>query len=182
MSLIRVTRGVPKYNIQIGPIESAMGTNPTAILSVTDYFAWSVMQFPHFMWVPINEIGKPWGYMPFYAVKKILDFWCLDLTLPLVYVGCSAGKHRSPLMVFCWLLSQEGATPESVQKEFFGTFKKPVIEAYQSDLKNGYIPDDLPTFYRNMRQSPGATTYQSLLQQMLKYERVHYASSGDLLK
>jgi len=121
MSLIRVSRGIPKYNIQIGPQKDALKYNPTAILSVTDDFGWSLMQHPMFKWLPINEISKSWGYLPFYATKKILDFWCLEMRYPVVYLCCSAGKHRSPMMAFCWLLSQPGATPESVEQEFLAT-------------------------------------------------------------
>jgi hypothetical protein len=176
VALIRVSRGIPKYNIQIGPITEALKYNPSAILSVTDQFEWSLMQFPHFMWAPINEIGKSWGYMPFFAAKKILDFWCLELGLPYIYLCCSAGKHRSPLTAFCWLLSQPTATPESVSAEFFGKFDQSPLDMYQSDIKNGYIPNDLPEFYKLMNQYPG-WSYRAILQGMLKYENITFTDS-----
>ena len=182
MSLIRISRGVPKFNIQIGPIDDAMDHNPAAILSVTDYFCWKNMQHPKFMWVPINEIATSWGYSPFYSVKKILDFWCIELPkfsseLPLVYVGCSAGKHRSPLSVFCWLLSLD-PNPENVAKEFFGKFKEAPLDMYKNDVAKGYIPDDLPAFYKAMESG---LHYQNVLKQMLKYEKITYTRNGWIL-
>lgn len=185
MALIRITRGVPKFNIQIGPIQQALAFNPDAILSVTDFFSWENMQHPKFMWVPINEIGKPWGYMPFFAAKKILDFWCIEMAKfsdrpPLVYVGCSAGKHRSPLAVFCWLLSQEGQTPESVADEFFGKFDDQPLNLFKNDLEKGYLPENLKEFYRLMREHSGAD-YRSILLQMARYERVSYVTHNLVL-
>jgi hypothetical protein len=124
MSLIRVTRGIPKFNIQIGPQKDALHYNPTAILSVTDDFDYSLMQHTQHKWIPINEISKSWGYLPFYATKKVLDFWCIDMGYPLVYLCCSAGKHRSPMIGFCWLMSQNpNRQPEDIASEFFGGFK-----------------------------------------------------------
>jgi hypothetical protein len=172
MSLIRVNRGVPKYNIQIGPIQDALNYNPTMILSVTDYFEFKVAQAPHFHWIPINEIAEPWGYSPFFAVKRLLDFWVNDLHAPLIFVGCSAGKHRSPLSVFCWLLSI-GYTPETAAAEFFGYFKEKPLDMYNNDSRTGYLPPDLPALYKLMNENP-SWSYMGTLQGMLKYERIVY--------
>ena len=186
MSLIRVSRGIPKFNIQIGPQKDALKYNPTAILSVTDDFDWSLVQHPMFKWLPINEISKSWGYLPFYATKKILDFWCLDMGYPLVYLCCSAGKHRSPMVAFCWLLSQPGATPESVAEEFFGDFPTEdgsgggILYTYRKDISKGYIPADLPEFYEVMRQDPGGS-YRKITQGMLKYERITYSENRSVI-
>lgn len=183
MPLIRVTRGVPKFNIQIGPISQAINHNPTAILSVTDYYETNCAQFPQYSWIPINEVAKSWGYMPFYASKRILDFRCLDLQEPLMFVGCSAGKHRSPMTVFCWLMSLPsesfggpptqfgGASPETVAKEFFGKFDDDLLAKYYQDVKLGYIPDRLPEFYQLMRQFPSAS-YRDIMINMLLDERI----------
>jgi hypothetical protein len=73
MSLIRVTRGIPRFNIQIGPIQDAIKHNPTAILSVTDHLEMNCVHLPNYMWVPINEIGKTWGYMPFFGSQSSVD-------------------------------------------------------------------------------------------------------------
>jgi hypothetical protein len=180
MSIIRVTRGIPRYNIQIGPITKAVGHNPSAILSVTDSYTPEVMQTPHFHWVPINEIGKSWGYQPFYTTKRILDFWCLDLKLPFVSVCCSAGVHRSPMIAFGWLLSQEGATPESVAKEFYGSFDDPLAR-YHKDIERGYIPPNLPEFYKAMRENPG-WSYMGILQSLLMYERISYITDREAIR
>jgi hypothetical protein len=179
MSLIRVSRGVPKFNIQIGPQKDALNYNPSAILSVTDDFEWKLMQHPMFKWLPINEIAKSWGYMPFFATKKVLDFWCLDMGYPLVYLCCTAGKHRSPMVAFCWLLSFPGATPESVNQEFFGSFTEDGLDLlgrYKKDIEKGYIPDDLPELYKAMREDPGGS-FRKIMQGMLKYERITYTDS-----
>lgn len=184
MSLIRVSRGIPKYNIQIGPQKDALKYNPTAILSVTDDFDWSLMQHPMFKWLPINEISKSWGYLPFYATKKILDFWCLDMSYPLVYLCCSAGKHRSPMIGFCWLMSNNpGVTHEEIAKEFFGDFKRDnetIDKMYLSDVKHGYIPADLPGLYRDMRQDPGGS-YRKITQGMLLYESITYSKNSSVI-
>ena len=145
MSLIRISRGIPKFNIQIGPQKDAPKYNPTAILSVTDDFDWSLMQYPLFKWLPINEISKSWGYLPFYATKKILDFWCLEMRYPLVYLCCSAGKHRSPMIGFCWLLSHLSQTNyqlEDIANGFFGDFKsdnRTIDQTYRNDIEKGYL-------------------------------------------
>jgi hypothetical protein len=183
MSLIRVSRGIPKFNIQIGPQRDALKYNATAILSVTDDFEWALMQVPLFKWIPINEISKSWGYLPFYATKKVLDFWCLDMGYPLVYLCCSAGKHRSPMIGFCWLLSQPGATPESVNEEFFGSFiedGKDLLATYKNDIAKGYIPSDLPELYKAMREDPGGS-YRKITQGLLKYERITYSENKSLI-
>ena len=176
MSLVRVTRGIPKYNIQIGPMDQAIGHNPSAILSVTDYFDPSLVQLPNFHWVPINEIGKSWGYRPFFQSKKLLDFFCLDLRLPLVYLCCSAGIHRSPMTAFCWLLSFDGATPESVAEEFYGKYQELLLETYYRDVKKGYIPPDLLTMYKIMKENP-SWSYQGVLRAFEKYERITYPNT-----
>ena len=185
--MIRISRGIPKFNIQIGPQKDALKYNPTAILSVTDDYDWSLMQHSIFQWLPINEISKSWGYLPFYATKKILDFWCLEMQYPLVYLCCSAGKHRSPMIGFCWLLSQNrDATPEEIAKEFFGDFKTEgmyamsVDQTYLNDVKKGYIPENLPKFYKAMRENPGAS-YRTLTQGMLLYERITYSESKSVI-
>jgi hypothetical protein len=181
MSLIRVSRGIPKYNIQIGPFIDALKHNPSAIISVSDYFEPSLVQFPQFQWVPINEGGKSWGYKPFFTVIKLLDFLCLELNLPLVYLCCSAGKHRSPLAGFCWLLSQPGATIESAATEFYGHFKESPQSMYDNDVRLGYLPDRLPEFFKNMRQFPNAN-YHDVLQSMNLYEQVRYVSGGPVVR
>ena len=188
MSLIRVTRGVPKFNIQIGPVSQALNHNPTAILSVTDYYETICAQAPGFHWIPINEVAKSWGYQPFYAAKCILDFHCLDLKVPLMFVGCSAGKHRSPMTAFCWLMSLPsgsfggppeefgGASPETVAKEFYGKFDDDLLKKYHDDVKLGYIPDRLPEFYQLMRQMPTAP-FRDIMMNMCLTERISYPES-----
>ena len=180
MAIIQITRGIPRFNIQIGPIGDAIKyPHAQAIISVTDYFDPALTNHPHFYWIPINEIGQSWGYLSFFMAKKILDHYCLNQVAPLVYLCCSAGAHRSPLTAFCWLLSL-GHTPETAHGHFFGQFNRSPLEMYQEDIRNGSIERDLPAFYQQMNQQP-TLSYEALLQQMLKYERISYNSSGGLL-
>jgi hypothetical protein len=190
MKVIRITRGVPRFNIQIGPVSQALNHNPTCILSVTDYYETAIAQFPNYHWIPVNEVSQSWGYLPFYAAKRILDFHCLDLGEPLMFVGCTAGKHRSPMMAFCWLMSLPsaaldgppekfgGASPETVGKEFYGSFKDGIedgnlVKKYYQDVKLGYIPDRLPEMYQLMRQLPSAS-YRDIMHNMCLLERITY--------
>jgi hypothetical protein len=181
MGLIRVTRGVPKFNIQIGPMKDAVGQNPSAVLSVADSFELSVAQFPMFQWVPILETGRSWGYRPFYSAKRILDFYCLELKVPLVFVGCHGGIHRSPLTVFCWLLSL-GMTPEQAEVEFYGNFKAgDPLTMYKKDIEKGYCPPDLPMMYKLMREQP-TWSYQGILQGICREERITYLDTSEVVK
>jgi len=189
MSLIRVTRGIPRFNIQIGPIQDAIKHNPSAILSVTDHLETNCIHLPNYMWIPINEVGKSWGMKPFFAVKRILDHYCLDLKVPLMSLCCTAGKHRSPMSAFCWLMSLPaagfdsqsedkfgGASPETVAKEFYGKFDDDPLTKYHQDLKLGYIPERLPEMYQLMRQYPSAS-YRDILFNMCITERISYPES-----
>jgi len=176
MGIIRVTRGLPKYNIQIGKALDAVKHNPTAVLSVTDSFfeVLATGKFQYSMWVPINEIGQTWGYKPFFTAKRILDYW-RTLNFDLTYICCSGGIHRSPMTAFCWLLSL-GLTPKQAQAEFYGTFSENVQEVYERDIAKGYIPDDLPALYKVMNENP-TWAYQGVLQSMNKYESIKYGGS-----
>lgn len=182
MSLLRITRGVPKHNIQIGPIKDALSINPDLIISVTDYYETKVAQHPGFHWVPINELAKPWGYSPFFTFKRIMDFWTDPMFggTPTIFVGCSAGVHRSPLSVFCWLLSL-GYTPEQAAAEFYGTFKQDPLTLYNNDIRTGYLPPDLMAMYKLMIENPG-WSYMGVLQGMLKYERIQYTTAEPIKK
>lgn len=181
MAILRVTRGVPSLNIQIGPIKDALGSNPDLIVSVTDYFEHVIEQHPRARWVPINELAKTWGYKPFFAFKRIMDYWTDPLMgNPFIYVGCSAGVHRSPMSVFCWMLSK-GYTPEQAQAEFYGHFKTPPAEMYANDLRTGYIPPNLMEFYKLMDQNP-SWSYMGVLQGMLKYEEHVYTTADRRIK
>jgi hypothetical protein len=178
MGVIRVTRGIPAFNIQIGPIMTAVNHNASAIISVTDLFEPSLMYQERFHWVPVNEIAHSWGYLPFFTLKKLLDFYVQQRS-PLIYLCCSAGKHRSPLMGFCWLLSL-GKSLEQASEQFFGKFDQHPVDMYKSDLKNGIIPHDLPQFYETMNEFPGLD-YRSIMINLGKYERITYHSSGSLV-
>lgn len=179
MSLIRITRGVPRFNIQIGPVSQALHHNPSAILSVTDYFETLAAQAPHFHWISINEVGKSWGLHPFFATKRILDYYCLELNVPLMFVGCSAGKHRSPMATFAWLTSLEGSakyggtSPEDVAKEFYGKFDDDLLAKFHQDVKLGYIPAQLPQMYKTMREYPTAS-FRDVIGSILLTERISY--------
>ena len=180
MAINRVFRGVPKYNIQIGPLCEAHKHNPSMVLSVTDYLETSLLGLQNYYWVPINELSKSWGYMPFFAAKRYLDYFCLEQKVPLVYVCCSAGVHRSPMTAFCWLLSL-GLSPEQARDEFFGHFKEYQLIQYKNDLTHGYIPANLEEFYKIMNENPG-WSYRSVLQNVLKYERVSYISDREAIR
>ena len=106
-----------------------------------------------------------------------------------MYVGCSAGKHRSPMMAFCWLMSLPhtafenspatefgGTSPERVAQEFYGKFDDDLLQKYYQDVKLGYIPDRLPEMYQLMRQMPDAP-FRVILMNMLVAERTAYPES-----
>lgn len=171
--MIRITRGVPKYNIQIGPIHQAVNYNPTAILSVTDYFDESIVWHDKFHWIPINETTHNWGLLPFFAQKKLLDYYCLTVQVPLVFVGCSAGKHRSPMAVYSWLLSQPNATLESVAKEFYGKFDDDLTLKFNQDVKLNYIPKEILRMYKVMNECPNAS-FREILSNLSLDENISY--------
>ena len=205
MSLIRITRGSIRSilsttseefkcfdNIQIGPVSKALNHNPTSILSVTDYYETAIAQAPGFHWIPINEEAKSWGYHPFFAAKRILDFHCLELQVPLMFVGCTAGKHRSPMTVLCWLMSLPsqalngppeefgGTSPDTATKQFYGEFDDclngDLAGKYRQDVVLGYIPNRLPEMYQLMRKMPLAS-YREIMMNMCLLERITYPES-----
>ena len=73
--------------------------------------------------------------------------------------------------------------PEDIAGEFFGDFKTDghtIDQTYLSDIKHGYIPADLPEFYKAMRENPGAS-YRTLTQGMLLYERITYSENKSVI-
>ncbi len=173
---VRITRGVPHFNIQIGPITDVglYEVAASVVVSVSDFFFEQPVRCSEFYWVPINERALSWGYAPFFATKKILDLHCITREAP-VYLGCSRGNHRSPLMAFCWLLSQAGATPDTVVKEFYseaGEFGD-LATVYRGHVDMGVIPPDLPSFYAVMNGDP-TLSYQGVLKALGRHERIIY--------
>ena len=87
------------------------------------------------------------------------------------------------MVAFNWLLSFPGATPESVAQEFFGDFTTDghdILHTYKTDLRLGYLPPDLPGFYKAMRENPGAS-FRTLTQGMLLYERINYKEDNGVI-
>ena len=72
---------------------------------------------------------------------------------------------------------------EDIADGFFGDFKTDghtIDQTYRHDVEKGYIPSDLPTFYKAMRQFPGAS-YRTLTQGMLLYERITYSENKSVV-
>jgi len=90
--------------------------------------------------------------MPFFASKQILDT-LTKLDMGLIYLCCSGGKNRSPLIAFCWMLSL-GYTEETAVQEFVGHFEQPVLDHYRKHLNLDYLPLYLPSVYQLMTEHP----------------------------
>jgi len=58
---------------------------------------------PSMFWYPLPE--GPWGYAPFFWIKKLLDRELSKEKSTSIYVHCDHGLQRSPLIVYHWLLS-----------------------------------------------------------------------------
>ena len=95
-------------------------------------------------WFPINEVA-PWGYAPFFFVKRLLD----NHPEAKVLIHCAAGACRSPLMAFCYTMSS-GMSAEEVEACYGGNY----IEQYLRKVKAKTIPNNLPLFYQTMREWP----------------------------
>ncbi len=75
-------------------------------MSVTGH-PYSVATASDLYWYPINELGQ-WGYSVFFWAKRILDFRTGRGESILIH--CKAGVHRSPTILFTWLLSLQVAS------------------------------------------------------------------------
>lgn len=108
-------------------------------------------------WYPINEMA-PWSYSTFYAVKRTLDELepaarRLD---QFVYLSCSGGICRSPMMAYGWLMSRglchqeiclAMAMPGNGPDQHWNS-------KYKELVGKKIIPDQLPGFYRLMDEHP----------------------------
>ena len=100
-------------NVHVGPMEDSMKPGWDVVINVDDAFPRNPEpEGARLFWIPINEVSF-WGYQPFFAVKRILDHY-----VPLnkkILVHCSAGQHRSPIMVHGWMISS-GFSEELIKK------------------------------------------------------------------
>lgn len=160
-------RGIPSYGIRIGGIGSYKKIpekiRPFAVVNMCDTFAPEFLGHPCYHWFPINELS-PWGYMPFFASKRVLDALVNDYQKS-VYLACAGGVHRSVMTGFCWLLSQ-GKTEEEAA-ELMESVDDPehMVSKYRQDVMKGYIPERLPEMYSVMNECPGIC-FMSVLQNM----------------
>lgn len=99
---------------------------------------------PH--WCPINEVAQ-WGYAPFFYVKRLLD----NSPAKTILIHCAAGAFRSPLMVYCYLLSL-GNDQDDIDNYYAAG--EPYRAMYDRCIKDGTIPDDLNWFYKFMKEYP----------------------------
>jgi hypothetical protein len=113
-------------------------------------------------WYPINELSQ-WGYGPFYWAKRVLDFHAGRGDSVLTH--CKAGAHRSPIIVFTWLLSI-GVDANTIN-EWMGD---DYADLYRSDVRRGTIPGDLDRLYELMRDPQTGLT--DCLEEM-KRHRAH---------
>jgi hypothetical protein len=152
-----------QYRLGIGP-EDAARDDPRwdVILSVADKEPanWAIETH----WLPILESSQ-WGYGPFYWIKKQLDRHVLREKRE-VYVCCFAGFHRSPVVVFAWLLSLGHSRDEA--DRMFGPpipYRETVGELYHEDVKRGVVPAHLIEFFRIMQDEP-AFSLAEVIEQM----------------
>lgn len=110
------------------------------VINVNDAYT---TESSHF-WFPINEVA-PWGYAPFFFVKRIIDAHP-DAN---VLIHCAAGACRSPLMVFGYTMSH-GMPPEEVEAKYGGRY----MTLYARMKRDGIIPANLPEFYDMMNKWP----------------------------
>jgi hypothetical protein len=164
---IDIRRGIPAYGIRIGGYGEYYripeNQRPVAVVNVSDTFDQGLIGHPCYQWFPINELS-PWGYLPFFSVKRMLDAVVTYRGLT-VYLCCAAGAHRSVMMGFCWLLSLGKTEQEAA--ELMKTVYEPdyMIRMYRRDVERGYIPARLQEFYTVMNECPGIC-YHSVLNYM----------------
>ena len=155
-------RKIEPYNILIGPVdeyEASLADDSSrydVVVSLRDVA-------PHFdrgnfryYWYPINE-ASDWGYGPFFWSKRILDFHTERNERILVH--CSAGVHRSPMIVLAWLLSLEVLKngPTDVNLAAINPLMgDDTVDLYSADVKKGRIPADLEKFFQLMDENPSA--------------------------
>jgi hypothetical protein len=154
---------IESYNVTIAPVDQyeellADNSSPRydVVVSLRDVA-------PHFgrggfrhYWYPINE-ASDWGYGPFFWSKRILDFHTERNDRILVH--CSAGVHRSPMIVLAWLLSLEvrknGPNNLNLAK-IQSLIGSDAVDLYEADTRKGRIPADLERFFQLMDENLGS--------------------------
>ena len=144
-------------NVYVGPAYATSEMAWDVIINVNDTFpARPIQTFsgdatdaPGFMrcfWVPVDEVTF-WGYTPFFAVKRILDHYAVGVNKILVH--CASGIHRSPTVVYAWMMSR-GIDDQTAVK----CLGQSTIDAYCRDVRENKIPNDLPVFFGIMDAHP----------------------------
>ena len=147
---------VPERRIAVGSwadYEQAIGQQDpeyNAVICVSDQTPSFSNRLVRLYWYPLNE-RAPWGYSVFFWSKRILDFHASQEDTILIH--CRAGVHRSPMILFAWLLSLQvasGVLDLSAINAMMGG-QEDYADLYQWDVRRGRIPDDLERFYELMR-------------------------------
>ncbi len=119
-----------------------------------------------FFWNPTTEFSY-WGYIPLFWAKKILDKTYEEHKE--VYLHCSAGVGRSPLIAMTWLISY-GYTLEEINEIMEGETRNPAIpHAFENKFylyyKRGILPpfNNLKEFYKRMNENPDTWELDSIL-------------------
>jgi hypothetical protein len=108
---------------------------------------------PELYWYPLNERAN-WGYSVFFWAKRILDFHSGRGHSILIH--CEAGVHRSPMILFTWLLSLQvnsGSPDLSAINTLMGD---DYADTYLWDVGRGKIPAELERLYELMAD-PGVS-------------------------
>jgi len=136
----RVTWGAEK--IDVGNLEAGveLAGDYDLVINLNDAFNPATT-----IWFPINEVS-PWGYAPFFFIKRMLDHAGPEKK---ILLHCAAGACRSPMMLYCYLLSK-GETGASIEEKYGGKYNT----LYDMMVRRGHIPADLLRFYALMDQHP----------------------------
>lgn len=165
---------ISQFGITVGPEESAAVRGYDVIINVNDAMPRNLDPYPaRLFWIPINEIA-PWGYTPFFATKRLLDFYFQKKCNILVH--CAAGAHRSPLMVYGWFRSK-GYTEQQADNFLRGG----CTQMWNRDVETGIIPANLMDMYAVMA---GRSTFSlmGVLQEMARRNHLPADSTMSLLR
>jgi hypothetical protein len=146
---------VPEHRIAVGSWEdheqAITQTNPEfqVVVSVCDKTPLFSKTQCRLYWYPVNERAS-WGYSLFFWSKRVLDFHAAQGHSILIH--CTAGVHRSPMILFTWLLSLQ-VKSHSVDLEAINAMmggEQDYADLYLWDVRRAKIPSDLERLYELM--------------------------------
>jgi hypothetical protein len=162
-----ITNKIKKYKIDIGnhPSNPEFGDTRleyyAGIINVSDFPPYASPSHAEYFWYPIVE-WEHWGYGPFFLALHALDKMIEDKKN--IYVHCWAGKHRSPMIVYLYLISR-GHTEKEVFEMFDTQFQLKMEgetgpignwlkRFYDKDIKRNRYATDIVDFMKIARANP----------------------------